>query len=928
ANALAAPGGGGGGGGTYGAAALAQLFFGSGGGGGGDAGYWAGSGESGGDGGGIVFIIANAVDNNATIQTQGAGGITATDGDGASGGGAGGSLLIQANSVDNTGGTITAAGGAGGDRDSNPDAGGGGGGGVGRVRIEADSIINPPSLASTAGTPSGIPTKTFNSVGSTYWYHDVAWPTGNDNATIAAGNYTFNMYFNSLPTGSNWYNTNWSYRKQITVQSSQVDANVSNFPVYVDLADLGADFFSNVNADGGDIRVTNSTGTVEMPREVVAINTGAQTGELHFRADSLSSSANTNFYIYYGNSGASDYAVTATYGRNNVWSNSYAAVWHLEEEAAGTSTTNLYVDSTGNGNAGDDRVSATWQLGRLGSGQELDGSDDFIDMGDVLDFADPASFSLESWIRPAIPPSAGPLQVSGTSSFTNYDAVPSVTFQHTTPSGNNRLLMVAVSFDNDNLETVTSVTYNGDPLTFINSVQRNDDARVELWARVAPDVGTNLNVVVTFSTDPNPILQGGTVGATSFTGAEQVIPNAADFVGAAATSAGPATVDVTSATGELVFAAVGCETCDGLTPVAMTEQWNDVNPITPAYYGAAATKAGATTTTMRWDIVKVAGDHWAIGAIPIRPDAGGLTDQMSFITKWSGTGRDRNYRFEVETDNTLTFLPGGGVNPNLNSTTVFTTDTWYHAAVSVSQSTDTIRLYVNGSQEDVNTAWTGVIGNGISSFNLGRRADVSQWFDGNLDEVRVSSTDRVTGWTSTGYNNQNSTSTFYNVASQEAYQSVDITIHVHHTATDGTGATLITSASTTIDATTADPLAFDVGNDAIGQTFTSADPRVLRVQVEVTAVNNGGSFVLDYDGPCASNQCSSLDTPVVVVPEFGLIFGAFALLVPVAMGGIWRRRRKRMSSPAARARATHDPLAHSQKLSKRGLKEYPGAVNQ
>ena len=107
-------------------------------------------------------------------------------------------------------------------------------------------------------------------------------------------------------------------------------------------------------------------------------------------------------------------------------------------------------------------MSATGQTGKLGSGQELDGSDDYIDMGDALDYPDPADFTLESWIQPTFP---GTILESGTSSSVDYDAVPSVTFQHTTPSGTNRLLLVAVSFDNDNLETVTSVTYNGDALT-------------------------------------------------------------------------------------------------------------------------------------------------------------------------------------------------------------------------------------------------------------------------------------------------------------------------------------------------------------------------------------------------------------------------------------------------------------------------------
>ena len=285
------------------------------------------------------------------------------------------------------------------------------------------------------------------------------------------------------------------------------------------------------------------------------------------------------------------------------------------------------------------------------------------------------------------------------------------------------------------------------------------------------------------------------------------------------------------------------------------------------------------------------------------------------MSKWGGAG-DRSYRFEVETDGTLTLLLVPSVN--IGGTTVMNSNTWYHAAVTVGQSSNEVRLYLDGTEEDSNLSYAGGLVNTTASFNLGRREQPSQWFDGNLDEARVSSIVRPAGWLSASFNNQFSTAAFYSVAGQEANQSVDITIHVHHTATDGTGATLITSASTTIDGNTADPLAFDVGNDAIGQTFTSADPRLLRVQVEVTAANNGGSFVIDYDGPCASNACSSLDTPVVVVPEFGLIFGAFALLIPVAMGGIWRRRRRNRTRAhdkgANAARLAHDPIAHSQKL--------------
>jgi len=136
-----------------------------------------------------------------------------------------------------------------------------------------------------------------------------------------------------------------------------------------------------------------------------------------------------------------------------------------------------------------------------------------------------------------------------------------------------------------------------------------------------------------------------------------------------------------------------------------------------------------------------------------------------------------------------------------------------------------------------------------------------------------------------------------------ATPSVDITVRVHHTAADGSGATLITSASTTVTSSTSDPLALDLGS-ALAQTFTSADPRRLRVQVEVTGVTSGGNFVLDYDGSCATSRCSSLDTPVVTVPEGAVALAAVGILIPLVTAGAWRRRRL-----AHRARQANSPFS-------------------
>ena len=122
-----------------------------------------------------------------------------------------------------------------------------------------------------------------------------------------------------------------------------MDATLANFPVQVDLNDLGAEFLTNAKADGGDIRVTKADGTTELPRQVIL--EGGAPSELHFKADSLSSSANTSFYIYYGNASASEPAAASAYGSESVWTNSYAGVWHLNE-VSGTSIS----DSTSNAN--------------------------------------------------------------------------------------------------------------------------------------------------------------------------------------------------------------------------------------------------------------------------------------------------------------------------------------------------------------------------------------------------------------------------------------------------------------------------------------------------------------------------------------------------------------------------------------------------
>lgn len=178
-----------------------------------------------------------------------------------------------------------------------------------------------------------------------------------------------------------WWNSSWLYRIPIVVDHTKVDQSFNEFPVYVDLSDMPSAFHSHVKSDGGDIRLTEDDGVTSVPREVVFYDSSTDTGEVHFKGD-ISSTTDTTFYLYYGNSSASDLADSHTYGAENVWSRtsngSYDAVYHLHE--SGNGTTDEYKDSTSNDWDGKGGTSAypTQITGKLGNGQEFNGSNDYI----------------------------------------------------------------------------------------------------------------------------------------------------------------------------------------------------------------------------------------------------------------------------------------------------------------------------------------------------------------------------------------------------------------------------------------------------------------------------------------------------------------------------------------------------------------------
>lgn len=199
----------------------------------------------------------------------------------------------------------------------------------------------------------------------------------------------------TLPPTVGWFDNVWQYRIKITVNRNNISEDLSGFPVYVDLSLLGDDFFSNVQDDGGDIVVTSDNGTSKLERELVSIDTSTtgKTGELYFKASNIYTSYDTDFYIYYGNTSATE-SNTA-----NVWDGNYKLVYHMNDNPNSSTVQDSTVEN--NDGAKEGAVKPTEVEGKVGRAQDFDGVSGYISKTSFSNIPVGSSDrTIELWARP------------------------------------------------------------------------------------------------------------------------------------------------------------------------------------------------------------------------------------------------------------------------------------------------------------------------------------------------------------------------------------------------------------------------------------------------------------------------------------------------------------------------------------------------
>ena len=152
-----------------------------------------------------------------------------------------------------------------------------------------------------------------------------------------------------------------------------------------------------------------------------------------------------------------------------------------------------------------------------------------------------------------------------------------------------------------------------------------------------------------------------------------------------------------------------------------------------------------------------------------KSDAIGGVYQTLFNKKGSGGGHNGFGAVYVNPNGAITFYYkgiGGTQGGGVSADGIVSANTWYNLHITCDVANNLVKIYLDG-----NSVLSAAVDAGTSLANghhqyFGSFNTASHRFNGVLDEMRIALTDFSSDWITTEYNNQNSPSTFYSIASQ------------------------------------------------------------------------------------------------------------------------------------------------------------------
>jgi hypothetical protein len=187
----------------------------------------------------------------------------------------------------------------------------------------------------------------------------------------------------------------WTHRKTLTIDSSQVVGDLTDFPVLVSITDT--DLRDHAREDGNDILFTAADGVTKLAHEIESYDPSSGGLVAWVKVPSVSGTSSTPFFMYYGHAGAGPQESPAS-----VWTNAFAGVWHLGE--IGSGAVGEFRDSTANANHGrggngDPAKTPIRAGGIIGNAQQFDGVNDFIRVPNHSSLQLTSALTFSLWIK-------------------------------------------------------------------------------------------------------------------------------------------------------------------------------------------------------------------------------------------------------------------------------------------------------------------------------------------------------------------------------------------------------------------------------------------------------------------------------------------------------------------------------------------------
>ena len=244
---------------------------------------------------------------------------------------------------------------------------------------------------SIAATPTSFQRKNSGLVCNTQYYYQAYATNTSGTGYGSIHNFTTNTCGSTPPTVA-WYDTAWSYRTKLTIDRTKVaNSDQTDFPVLIrstNTAWKSAAHNGHVALDTGyDILFVADDGVTKLNHEIEKYD--PTTGELiaWVRIPTVSYTADTDVFMYYGNASASDQSNSI-----GVWTNHFGAVYHLSDSGPSTAT-----DTTSNHDATTSGAITFGQTGTIAKAVTFDGSiGGDMDTGYVLPSSD---ISISVWAQ-------------------------------------------------------------------------------------------------------------------------------------------------------------------------------------------------------------------------------------------------------------------------------------------------------------------------------------------------------------------------------------------------------------------------------------------------------------------------------------------------------------------------------------------------